>query len=107
MVASDGSALELMVRKLEYRGKLSSADRAALLSLPHALKRLDSQQYIVRERDQATHCCLMVSGFSVRHKIVAGGLRQIVAIHMAGEMVDLQNSMLGCADHSVQLLTRG
>lgn len=103
----NGSALELMVRKLEYRVKLSSADRAALLSLPHALKRLDSQHYIVRERDQATHCCLMVSGFSVRHKIVAGGLRQIVAIHMAGEMVDLQNSMLGCADHSVQMLTRG
>jgi CRP-like cAMP-binding protein len=102
-----GPPLELMVRKLEYRGKLSSADRAALLSLPHTIKRLDSQHYIVRERDQATHCCLMVSGFSVRHKIVAGGLRQIVAVHMAGEMVDLQNSMLGCADHSVQMLTRG
>jgi CRP-like cAMP-binding protein len=49
----------------------------------------------------------MLSGFSVRHKIVAGGMRQIVAIHMKGEMVDLQNSLLGKADHSVQMLTRG
>src|SRR5207253_2730128 len=51
--------------------------------------------------------CLMLSGFSIRHKIVAGGARQIVAIHMKGEMVDLQNSMLGLADHSVQMLTPG
>ena len=49
----------------------------------------------------------MLSGFSVRHKIVAGGLRQILAIHMKGEMVDLQNSLLGVADHSVQMLTEG
>jgi CRP-like cAMP-binding protein len=49
----------------------------------------------------------MLSGFSVRHKIVAAGARQIVAIHMAGDAVDLQNSMLGIADHSVQMLTAG
>jgi CRP-like cAMP-binding protein len=49
----------------------------------------------------------MLSGYSVRHKIVAGGHRQIVAIHMKGEMVDLQNSLLGIADHSVQMLTSG
>jgi CRP-like cAMP-binding protein len=49
----------------------------------------------------------MLSGFSVRHKTVGSGFRQIVAIHMKGEMVDLQNSLLGVADHSVQMLTRG
>ena len=68
---------------------------------------MENNHYIVRERDQATHSCLMLSGFSIRHKIVAGGFRQIVAIHMKGEMVDLQNSLLGKADHSVQMLTRG
>lgn len=103
----DGSALEPMIHKLEYRGRLSATDRAALLALPHTVKRFENQHYVVRERDQATHCGLMVSGFSVRHKIVGGGLRQIVAIHMKGEMVDLQNSMLGIADHSVQMLTAG
>ena len=47
----------------------------------------------------------MLSGFAIRHKIVAGGARQIVAIHMKGDVVDLQNSFLGVADHSVQVLT--
>ena len=106
-IQSSGSALGPLVRKLEYRSELSNADRAALLGLPHIVKSFENQHYIVRERDRATHSCLMLSGFSVRHKIVAGGLRQIVSIHMKGEMVDLQNSLLGYADHSVQMLTRG
>lgn len=103
----NGSALEPMARKLEYRGKFSSSDRAALLALPHVIKAFEQHHFVVRERDRATHSCLMLSGYSVRHKIVAGGFRQIVAIHMKGEMVDLQNSLLGTADHSVQMLTRG
>ena len=85
----------------------SPEDRGALLALPHSIKTLEAHQYIIREFDRATHTCVMLSGFSVRHKIVAGGHRQIVAIHMNGEMVDLQNSLLGKADHSVQMLTRG
>ncbi|MBA3512227.1 Crp/Fnr family transcriptional regulator [Sphingomonas sp.] len=103
----NGSGLEPMVRKLEYRGKFSDADRAALLGLPHVVKTMENNHYIVRERDKTTHSCLMLAGFAVRHKIVAGGHRQIVAIHMKGEMVDLQNSLLGTADHSVQMLTAG
>ena len=104
---SNGSALEPMVRKLEYRVTLDAQDRAALLALPHKVKRFENNHYIVRERDEASYSCLMVSGFSARHKIVGAGFRQIVAIHMTGEMVDLQNSLLGVADHSVQMLTEG
>lgn len=104
---ANGSALEPLIRKLEYRQKFSAEDREALLALPHTVKRFEPHHYIVRERDEATHSCLMVSGFSVRHKIVGAGFRQIVAIHMKGEMVDLQNSLLGTADHSVQMLTEG
>ena len=50
---------------------------------------------------------MLLAGFAIRHKIVAGGQRQIIAIHMKGEMVDLHNSLLGRADHSVQMLTPG
>lgn len=48
---------------------------------------------------------MLLSGFAVRHKLVAGGQRQIVSIHIKGEAVDLQHSLLGVADHSVQMLT--
>lgn len=103
----DGAALEPLAQKLSYRIKLSAADRAAVLALPHTVKSMEQHHYVVRQGDRAQFSCLMLSGFSMRHKIVAGGFRQIVAIHMKGEMVDLQNSLLGTADHSVQMLTAG
>ena len=105
--APGSSALEPLVRKLSYRRELDAADRAAVLALPHVVKPLEQHQYIIRERDRASHACVMLSGFSIRHKIVGGGYRQIVAIHMKGELVDLQNAVLGTADHSVQMLTAG
>lgn len=97
--------LEPMVRKLAYWGEFDAADEQALLDLPHKTKRLERHGYIVREREKTTHSCLLLSGFAIRYKIVAGGARQIVAVHMKGDMVDLQNSFLGVADHSVQVLT--
>ena len=101
------SALEPMVRKLEYRQKLDAGDRAALLALPHKVKRLEAHDYVVRQGDRAESSCVLLAGFCVRQKVVASGHRQIVAIQMKGEVVDLQNSLLGVADHSVQMLTAG
>jgi CRP-like cAMP-binding protein len=101
------SSLEPLVEKLAYRARLSAEDRAAIMALPFTLKMMERSQFIVREREIATHSCLMLSGYSIRSKLMATGDRQIVAIHMKGEMVDLQNSMLKVADHSVQMLTAG
>jgi CRP-like cAMP-binding protein len=96
-----------MVRRLAYWHALSPDDRAAVLNLPHRVRTLEQHNYIIREFDRAESSCVLLSGFAMRHKIVAGGKRQILAIHMKGELVDLQNSLLGCADHSVQMLTAG
>jgi CRP-like cAMP-binding protein len=101
------SSLEPMVRTLEYWKKFTRDDRDAVLALPHTVKALQPSHYIVREFDLAEFSCVLLSGFAIRHKIVAGGHRQILSIHMKGELVDLQNSLLGMADHSVQMLTAG
>ena len=96
-----------MLRKLQYWRKLSAEDQQAVLNLPHTIKRVEPHHYLVREFDRTDQTCVLLAGFAVRHKIVAGGQRQIIAIHMKGEMVDLHNSLLGRADHSVQMLTPG
>lgn len=103
----DGHLLEPTLRKLLNRRKLSPEDQTAVLSLPHTVKTVEAHNYIVREFDKPRFTCIIVSGFAVRQKVVAGGLRQILSIHMKGEMVDLQSSLLGFADHSVQMLTAG
>jgi CRP-like cAMP-binding protein len=99
------STLQPMLRKLAYWGDFDAADERAILDLPHRTKRIERNGFVVREREKTTHSCLLVSGFAIRHKIVTNGARQIVAIHMKGDMVDLQNSFLDVADHSVQVLT--
>jgi CRP-like cAMP-binding protein len=91
--------------KRAYGGKFDLADEEALLSLPHRTKKLERHGYIVREREATTHSCVLLSGYAMRHKIVMNGARQIVALHIKGDLVDLQNSFLGVADHSVQVLT--
>lgn len=100
------SPLAPLVRKLLLHASLDEQDQKAILALPHAARQVEAGRYIVREGDKPTHCCLVVTGFAIRHKLVEGGGRQIVNIHLAGDMVDLQNSLLAVADHNVQTLTR-
>jgi CRP-like cAMP-binding protein len=99
------STLEPLVRKLLTLARLSDEDQAAILALPVSSRKLEKHGFVVREGDKPTHCCLLVSGFAIRTKIVGDGARQIVNIHIGGDMLDLQNSMLGVADHNVQALT--
>ncbi len=92
--------------KLKRLERLSAADIAVLLALPHRLKWLDMGGYVVREDDRIEHCCVLLEGFAIRHKVTNGGDRQIVSIQIPGDFVDLQNSLLDVADHSVQTLTK-
>jgi len=95
-----------MVRKLSLLSHLSEADQEAVLALPHTVRSLAAGAYIVRDGDKPTHSCVLISGFAYRHKIVGNGGRQILSVHMSGDVVDLQNSLLGEADHNVQALSQ-
>ena len=107
MAEGKGASSELLVEKLASRHRLDEEDRSALRDLPCTVQVANPNQFLVREGQVARQCSFLLSGFAIRHKIVAGGRRQIVAILIRGDFVDLQNSMFGFADHSVQMLTRG
>jgi CRP-like cAMP-binding protein len=94
-----------MLRKLRLWAKLDAADEQALLDLPCEVATIGKQRTLIHERDVVSHCWLLLSGFCARYKIVGDGGRQIISIHMLGDMVDLQNALLGVADHGVQALT--
>jgi len=92
--------------QLEFFGPLSDEDRDAVLALPHRLRRLDAGSYLVREADVPIHCAVLVSGYAYRQKLTGTGARQILAVCIPGDAVDLQNIFLDVSDHSVQLLTQ-
>lgn len=101
----DASTLSPMLRKLRLWVNLTTAQEQALLNLPHSVTVIDKQKVFVREGDDISHCWVVLSGYCVRFKYVGSGGRQIVSIHMKGDLVDLHNALLGVADHGVQTLT--
>lgn len=106
MLNREPPVLASMVRKLQLWKQLSAREEEAVLALPHKVETVTAGRYIVREGQETEHSCLLLSGFAYRQKIARDGSRSINALHMKGDVVDLQNSLLGHADHSVQTLGR-
>lgn len=104
-MTSPSSALDPMLRKLRLWARLDAADEEALLDLPHEIVTVGKRRALINDGDIVSHCWLVLAGFCARYKIVGDGGRQIVSIHTMGDMVDLQNALLGVADHGAQALT--
>ncbi|HEX9965497.1 MAG TPA: Crp/Fnr family transcriptional regulator [Allosphingosinicella sp.] len=94
-----------LVAKLATHVPLSNADRDAILSLPHKIVVIDAGRYLFREGDRATNCNVILSGFACTHKILPDGSRQILAVHMKGDGIDLQNALMVLMEHNAQALT--
>ena len=105
MPGAKAPVLAPMIDKLAKQSPLGPADIDALLALPYRLGSAAPGSYIVREGDKAEYCVLLLSGFVYRCKVTGDGARQIFSIHLRGDLVDLQNSLLEQADHSVQAMT--
>jgi len=105
-MTSRGHTLNLMLRKLESRAPLDAGDRDALLALPFRTQTVEPAAYIAREGERPERSCLIVTGFAYRHKVTVEGARQIVSVHIPGDIVDLEGALLSVADHNVQALTR-
>ena len=59
----------------------------------------------MREGDDVTESCILLEGFTCRHKLARDGGRQIVSFHLPGDILDLQHLQLPKADHNVQSIT--
>ena len=99
--------LSTFVERVNRTTPLSPADKAALLALPNTVRELRKHDFIIREDEMPRYCCVLLTGFAIRHKASGDGGRQIFSIHMPGEAVDLNNSMLNKADHNLQMLSNG
>ena len=105
-MASVSQIFERTVRKFETRAPLDPADRQALYDLPFEIRSIDPNRYIVREGDRPPGATLIVEGLAFRQKVTIDGGRQILSVHIPGDFVDLEGSLLRVADHNVQALTR-
>jgi CRP-like cAMP-binding protein len=103
---NQGTILSKLLERWERRVPLSDDDRRAVAELPFTRRTFSRDSYLVREGEPPVSCHLILSGFAYRQKLVSNGTRQIISVHIPGELIDAQNMLLPVADHNVQSLGR-
>ncbi|GHB15575.1 Crp/Fnr family transcriptional regulator [Modicisalibacter luteus] len=91
----------LMIRKLETIFPLSTEEKQALQNLPIQVTTLKAGRDIVRVGDRPSQCCLILEGFTCVYKLTSVGKRQIIALHVPGDIPDLQSLHLKVMDNSI------
>ncbi len=99
------AALELFVRRLEARSSISPAERDAVLALKGHPQNVDAHRDFVRLGEELQESCLIVDGLVARFAQLEDGSRQIISLHVAGDMVDLYSLMLPRAPSPLHALT--
>jgi CRP-like cAMP-binding protein len=97
--------LSILIRKLLSHSLLSTADQEAIAALSHSIRHMAPGEAILREGDRAIVCPVVLSGFAFRQKMASDGGRQIVALKLPGDALDLQSIYLHQADHDIRALT--
>lgn len=97
--------LDLFFRKLERRDAIPPEEREALLHAAGAEVTFPAGADLVREGDRPDVSTLVVSGFTTRYRVLSDGQRQITAVHVPGDFVDLHSFVLKEMDHSVGALS--
>lgn len=94
-----------LFQRLETTAGAGSEDLLALKALPYSLRQFRANQTISSDGNRPSECCLIVDGFCVRSKTIADGRRQILSIHIPGDLPDLQNLHLATMDHDLVALS--
>jgi CRP-like cAMP-binding protein len=94
-----------LLLKLEKHASFDQVDRKAFLSLTVSRKTIPAGGYVARQGDPVHVCTGLLSGFAYTHKTLWDGARQIVSVHVSGDLLNLQDAMFATSSHNVQIMT--
>jgi len=106
MSSASDAELAPLIRKLESIATLSDAARHAVCELPMSVRVLEPEHDIARDKEQPAHCCVVLTGWAYRYKLLNEGRRQILSFHNPGDVPDLHSLHLKVMDHSLATLTQ-
>ncbi|AXJ96807.1 MULTISPECIES: Crp/Fnr family transcriptional regulator [unclassified Sphingomonas] len=95
-----------LIARLGRYVRLSPEERALVeraVAGPDILVR--QRRDLIREGDPPRGASLILEGWAFRYKTLEDGRRQIVALHLPGDLCDLHGYILNEMDHSVGALT--
>ncbi|TDN83570.1 Crp/Fnr family transcriptional regulator [Stakelama pacifica] len=85
--------------------RLTDAERTALNNAVAHVREVPARHVLVREGVPLSQCTLLTRGFIHRYKDTQDGRRQILALHIPGDFVDLHSYPLKRLEHSVAATT--
>lgn len=97
--------LQPFFRRLMLRDKLGTQELAAIANAAGERLEFASGQDLVKEGSRPSRSLLVARGFTCRYRLLSTGERQLTAIHLPGDFVDLHSLLLKEMDHSVGALT--
>jgi CRP-like cAMP-binding protein len=93
--------------KLARNLDLSEAEAVAIRAIPVEVVPVKADQNISREGERPSRSCLVLEGVVCSSKVAAGGKRQIMALHIAGDGPDLHSLHLKLLDSDIWAITDG
>lgn len=97
--------LQPLVNALARRDSVSAEECALIEGLAMRVKSFRKGEELVAEHSTPSESCLVLKGFTAREVVLSDGKRQITALHIPGDFVDLHAFLLKVMDHSVVALT--
>lgn len=97
--------IDILIRSLENHDIISEAERAQLRAVLDKEKEVEPDEDIVKQGSRPLVSTVLTAGFAARYKLTAEGSRQITALHVPGDFVDLHAFMLKTMDHGIVALS--
>jgi CRP-like cAMP-binding protein len=100
-----GNLADRLIRRLERLDRMSPEEKETLNSAIGHEFQVASGQEVIREGSTPKTSALLLEGLVARCNSLLSGQRQITAVHVPGDFVDLHAFLMAKMDHSVVALT--
>lgn len=97
--------LQPLFKRLQVRDQITSDEMTALAATAGAIVDVPANTDMAPEGSRPGFSTLVVEGFAIRYNLLGDGRRQITAIHVPGDFIDLPSFLLKSMDHSVAALS--
>jgi CRP-like cAMP-binding protein len=97
--------LSRLLRRIELRVPLTEREKNVLAAAVSRTYVVPAKSQIVHDGARPEVSTVLITGFAARSKHTENGSRQITALHVPGDFVDLHSFPLKVMDHSVTAVT--
>jgi CRP-like cAMP-binding protein len=105
MSRSEPAPLQPFLDKLVSRSRLGAPEQRAIRALPARPAQIQTNRDFVRIGERVQHACFVLAGLVGRFSQSRDGTRQITAVHVPADMVDLHSVVAPEACSALQALS--